>query len=321
MSLQWPLALLALVVVPVMMVQYRRARHPRGTAVSWSAASADQRGRHVPFALLLVAITLLVVAVARPHATIQLPRIEGTVILAFDNSTSMLAEDAEPTRIEAAQAFAQDFVDAQSSTVNVGVVSFSSGGVVLQQPTTEHQAVRDTIERLAPDGGTSIAQGLFTSLSAVIGEPIEVTQEAVDASDVTLLDIGYHAGAVVVLLSDGENRNSFEPIEVAQLAANAGIRIFAVGVGDTAGTTIQNEGFTVATALDVGHLTEIAEVTGGAYYPLAEGADVDAINDAVDLELTFRGEQSEVTGLVAAAGGLLLVISAALSVLWFGRVL
>jgi Ca-activated chloride channel family protein len=305
MSLQWPLMLLGLLAVPV---------------IVWAALRRRGRNAAPVAALMALGLTLLVGAAARPHATVSLPRVEGTVILAVDNSNSMLAEDAEPTRIAAAQAIARDLVDAQPGTVNVGVVSFSSGGAVLQEATTRHELALDTIDRLTPDGGTSLAQGLFTSLSAVTGEPIAITQEAIDAGDVTLLDLGWHAGAVVVVFSDGENRAGLDPHDVAELAANSGIRIFTVGVGATDGTTLAIDGFTLATALNEQTLVEIAEVSGGQYFAAANGVDLEAVSDAIDLELTFRGEPSEITALVAIAGLALLLAGAALSLHWFGRI-
>lgn len=305
MSLQWPLMLLGLLAVPV---------------VAWAVLGRRGRTAAPVAALFALGLTLLVGATARPHATVSLPRVEGTVILAVDNSNSMLAEDAEPTRIAAAQAIARDLVDAQPGTVNVGVVSFSSGGTILQEATTRHELALDTIDRLAPDGGTSLAQGLFTSLSAVTGEPIAITQEAIDAGDVTLLDLGWHAGAVVVVFSDGENRAGLDPSDVAELAANSGIRIFTVGFGATDGTTLAIDGFTLATALNEQTLVEIAETSGGQYFAAANGVDLDAVSDAIDLELTFRGEPSEITALVAIAGMALLLAGAALSLHWFGRI-
>lgn len=304
MSFQWPWVLLALLaVVPIAVLLVRR---PRG---------------RLPRVLFAAGLVLLVVAVARPRATVSLPRVEGTMILAIDNSNSMLAADADPTRIQAAQRIAHELVDAQASTVNVGVVSFSSGGVILQEATTRHELVRNTIDRLTPDGGTSLAQGLFTSLSAVVGEPIPISQEAIDAGDITLLDIGYHGGAVIVVLTDGENRNGFDPSDVAALASNSGVRIFSIGVGETGGSTLELDGYTIATSMNERPLVDVAQISGGEYFRAADGVDIETINDAIDLQLTFRGDETEITALVGAAGSILLLISAVLSMLWFGRVI
>ena len=305
MSLLWPLGLLA--VVPALIVAGVLLRR------------AGSRGR-LPALLTAIGLVVLAIAIARPVATVSLPRVEGTMVLAFDNSNSMLADDAEPTRIAQAQSIAHELLDAQASTVNVGVVTFSSGGVLVQEPTTRHDLVRSSIDRLAPDGGTSLAQGMFTSLSAVVGEPIGITQEAIDAGDITLLDIGWHAGAVIVVLSDGENRNSFDPRDVAELASNAGVRVFTIGVGDTEGTTLALDGFTVATSLNERVLIDVADATGGRYFPASAGVDIDAIEDAIDLELTFRGDEVEATALVAIVGVAMMLAGAVVSMLWFGRI-
>lgn len=316
MSFTWPWALAMLVGV-VAVFGLRWVRAGRTVDRVWYVPRTPR------WLLVLHALGLavLVVAVSRPNAAVSLPRIEGTVVLAFDNSNSMLAADADPTRIEAAQAIAHDLVDEQPGTVNVGVVAFSSGGVVLQPATTRHELVHDTIDRLRPEGGTSLSDGLFVALGAVVGQPIELTAEAIDAGDVTLLDIGYHPGAVVVVFTDGENRAGFDPRDVAELAANSGIRIYTVGLGEPEGTTLDLDGFTVATALDERVLVDVAESSGGGYFPAAEGVELEVIGDAIDLQLTVRGEETEVTALVALAGVAIVVLAAGLSMLWTGRVI
>ncbi|MEM7094220.1 MAG: VWA domain-containing protein [Actinomycetota bacterium] len=307
MSFTWPWALFAVLAAP---------------PLAWAWSRRFPGGRRRLGLLALVGLTLLLAATARPVATVSLPRLEGRLILAFDNSTSMLAEDASPTRIAAAQDLAHRLVDAQPSTVGIGVVSFRSGGVVLQEPTSRHELVRDSIDRLAPQGDTSLAQGIFTSLSAVIGEPIAITQEAIDAGDVTLLDIGWHEGSAVVVFTDGENRSGLDPRGVAELAANSGIRVFTVGVGEREGTLLEVDGFTIATALNERSLADIASVSEATYFPAAESdpaALASAIDDAIELKLTVRGEETEITALVGGAGMLLVLLVAALSVAWFGR--
>ena len=127
----------------------------------------------------------------------------------------------------------------------------------------------------------------------------------------------------MVVFSDGENRGGLDPTNVAELAANAGIRIFTIGLGETEGTTLALDGFTVATALDERSLTAIAETADGQYFaagPAGDGVDLDAVSEAIDLELTFRSEPSEITALVAIVGLAVLLAGAALSLLWYGRI-
>ena len=98
---------------------------------------------------------------------VSLPRIEGTVILAFDVSGSMAADDLKPTRLEAAKAAARDFVQRQPATVQIGVVSFSEGGFAVQAPTNDQGPVLAAINRLALQRGTSLGSGIQASLSAI----------------------------------------------------------------------------------------------------------------------------------------------------------
>ena len=109
--------------------------------------------RHVPAMIFLTGITLLLISMARPQATVSVPRIEGTVILTFDVSGSMSADDLKPTRMEAAKAAALDFVDKQPSSVLIGVVAFSDGGISVQAPTENREETIATIERLVPRRG------------------------------------------------------------------------------------------------------------------------------------------------------------------------
>ena len=173
--------------------------------------AAPRRRRHVPFAFFLAAIILLLVAFARPETSVSCPAGKGTVILAFDVSNSMRAEDLEPTRIDAAKAAARTFVEQQPSSIEIGVVAFSDGGsghaAPDQRPTSD---VLAAIDRLSPLGATSLGQGIFTSLNAIAGEPITVDPAALEGA-VDDIDIGYFGSAAVVLLSDGENTSEPRP--------------------------------------------------------------------------------------------------------------
>jgi Ca-activated chloride channel family protein len=107
---------------------------------------------------------------------------------------------------------------------------------------------------------------------------------------------------------------------VAQLAANGGVRIFPIGIGSTAGTVVEIEGFSVATVLDEAILQEIAGLTNGTYFYAEDEADLEEIYDSIDLQLTIRGEKMEVTSIIAGIGLLLFLAGGGLSMMWFGRV-
>jgi Ca-activated chloride channel family protein len=264
-------------------------------------------------------LTVLIVAMARPSTTVKLPRREGLVILAIDVSNSMVATDVKPSRIEAAKVAARAFVERQPPAVRIGVVAFGDGAVIVQTPTNAHADVLKSIDRLTPQGGTSLGQALVTSLSAIAGKPVVIDPVAL-ASDSAQVDIGYFGSASVVLMTDGEETSQPDPLSVAEVASVAGVRVHTIGVGTERGTVIQVDGFNIATALDAELLEEVAAITDGSYY---QGDDADGlaeISESIDLRFKVVTEKTEVTGLFSAAGTVLLVAGALLSVLWFGRV-
>jgi Ca-activated chloride channel family protein len=280
--------------------------------------------RHVPPALYLIGLTLLLFALSRPEMRVSLPRVEGTVILAFDVSNSMRADDLGPTRIEAAKGAAHAFVEKQPSTIQIGVVAFSNGGLIVQPPTDVQADILAAIDRLSPQGGTSLGEGIFTSLNAIAGEPIAVA-EATSAEnplpeETPPIDIGDYSSAVIVLLTDGENTASPEPLEVAQLAADAGVRIYPVGIGTSEGAVLEIDGFNIVTQLNEPGLQAIASLTNGFYYHAQDEKSLREIYQDIDLQMTIKGEEMEITSIIACFGALFFLIGAGLSMLWFGRV-
>jgi Ca-activated chloride channel family protein len=241
------------------------------------------------------------------------------VILAFDVSNSMAADDLEPTRIEAAKIAARAFVEQQPSTIRIGVVAFGEAAVVVQPPTNTQEDVIAAINRLSIDGGTSLGQGMFASLTAIAGKPLVIDEEALD-NDLAELDIGYFGSSTIVLLSDGENTARPDPLVVAEIASVAGVNIHVIGIGTERGTVVDVGGFNVATALDSALLSEVAAVSDGTYYEAAEVAALSEIYKSIDLDFKSQTKHTEVTALFTAGAALLLVIGALLSVFWFGRV-
>jgi Ca-activated chloride channel family protein len=318
--------LITLLFIPLFIWGYTRLlRKRRQAAVAWGPLGLVQNSsggklakqRHIPALLFLIGLTLLFFSLARPELFVDLPHVEGTVILAFDVSNSMAADDLEPTRIEAAKTAARTFVENQPSTIQIGVVAFSNGGLVIQPPTDDQTAVLATIDRLSPQGATSLGQGIFSSLNAIAGEAIPMDPVALEEG--TPMDIGHYSSAVVLLLTDGENTESPDPLQVAQLAAEAGVRIYPVGIGSTEGTVLEIEGFNILTQLNEAALQEIASLTNGSYYYAEDEETLQDIYENVDLQLTIAGEKMEVTAIFAGISSLFFIIGGALSLLWFGR--
>ncbi|WP_214404076.1 vWA domain-containing protein [Pseudonocardia lacus] len=325
MSLIWPWMLLGLLAVPpavawfLRLARRRAARRAELAALGLVAPSsvATDRLRHLPPALLLVALVLLVTALARPEAAIPQPRREGTVILAFDVSASMAADDIPPTRMEAAKAAAREFVLRQPDSVRLGIVAFGGTGLVTQEVTANRPEVLAAIDRLSPQGGTGLARGLQTALSAIVGRPVELGP-AVGGAEPLSADLGYHGSSAIVLISDGENTDDLDPLAVADLASGAGVRVYPVGIGSPAGTVLEIDGFQVATALDEPTLREIAAHTGGEYFAAPDEGALAAVSDSV-VAWTVRTDRIEVTGLVAAVAALLVLAGVGLSLARHGR--
>jgi Ca-activated chloride channel homolog len=326
MTLAWPWMLLSLGAIPLLVLGYRRllrhraARRSELAALGLVAPGAVPSGqrRHVAPALFLAAVALLFVALARPSATISQPHREGTVILAFDVSGSMAATDVAPSRIDAAKSAARAFVKRQPGTVRVGVVAFSGSGLTTQQPTADRARVLAAIDRLTPLGGTALARGLQTSLSAIAGKTVELPGSA-GSVEPQGQDLGFHGSAAVILLSDGENTVGPDPIDVAELASTAGVRIYPIGLGSPDGTVLEIDGFQVATALDEPLLRKIAATTDGRYYAAADKKELTKVYGSIHLAWTVRAEHVEITALLAGAAALLLLVGAGLSLAWFGR--
>jgi Ca-activated chloride channel family protein len=275
--------------------------------------------RHLPPAFFMLGLTLLLIGLARPEMIVNLPRVEGTAILAFDISNSMMADDLEPTRIEAAKAAARTFVENQPSTILIGVVAFSNGGLVVQTPTDDQAAVLATINRLSPQGGTSLGQGIFTSLNAIAGEAITIDEDSIEEG-VRSIEIEDYSSAVVVLLTDGENTEPPDPLEIAQVAAEAGVRIYPVGIGSPEGSVIEVDGFSILTQLDETTLQQIASLTNGVYHYAEDEESLQEIYQNIDLQLTINEEKMEITSIMAGISMLLFLIGGLLSLFWFGRV-
>jgi len=330
MTFTWPWMLTALLALPLLVRWYRALARRRAERrerlaalglVAPEAAGRRLRRRHVAPALGLAALALLVVALARPQATVSEPRREGTVILAFDVSGSMAATDLAPTRLEAAKAAARTFAARQPATIRLGVVAFGANGLVTQRPTTDRASVLAAIDRLTPQGGTAVGSGIQTALSAIVGRNVLLPQDQGNAVEQQSQDLGYHGSAAVIMLTDGENTSEPDPMTVAQLASTAGVKIFPIGLGSPTGSVVKIGGFQVATRLDEALLQQIATTTNGTYYAATDAQQLAQVYGSIQPTWTVEAKHTEITALFAVAAGLLLLVGAGLSIAWFGRVM
>jgi Ca-activated chloride channel family protein len=317
MSLAHPLLLvLGLLAVAALVVAAVRL-HRRRVAALAAAGIAAPGGVGVPLALWLSlgGVLLLAVAWAGPAAALPVGRSAGTVVLAMDVSNSMAATDVAPSRLAAAQQAAGAFIDAQPSTVDVGVVGFDQGALTTSLPTPDRAVAKAAVQHLRLSGGTSLASAILGSLSAITGRSVTLPESG------TLPDIGYWGSATIVLLSDGGDSNAGKGAvtAAATLAQNAGVHIETVGVGTAAGANVQVDGFSLHTALDADALTALARTTGGGYHPASDAAQLDGVASTIDLRLTVARQDVPLAGGVTAVALALLVAGAALTAVRTGR--
>jgi Ca-activated chloride channel homolog len=328
MTFGWPWLLLTLGAIPLLVRGYRRLLRRREARrseladlglVAPAPISTDRR-RHVGPALFLTALILLFLALARPEATVADPRREGTVVLAFDVSSSMGATDLKPTRMDAAKTAARAFIEKQPSSIRIAVVAFGESGVISQRPTTDRDAVLAAVNRLSTQGGTALGRGIQTSLSAIAGRTVQLDDPSASA-EAPGQDLGYFGSAAVILLSDGENTDGPQPQAAAELASTAGVRVYPIGLGSAQGSVLEIDGFQVATALDEQALRQIAATSDGEYFAAADSRALTRVYESIDLKWTTEGKKMEVTALFAAGAALALLIGTGLSFLWYGRVM
>ena len=327
-----PQALLLLLLVPlfaaayIWMQRWRRRYALRYASVAL-VRDAVGRGpgirRHVPPALFLLALAAMGLAVARPQATVPVTEDLGTVVLAIDTSGSMQATDVSPNRMEATKEAVRRFVEEQPGGVEIGVVSFSDAGAVLQPPTKDRDEVLRTIDRLRPQRGTNIGGGLAAALDAIAR-----TADSTPAGLVATPGPTPAAGAApppemppasVVLVSDGESNTGPPPLDVAREAAAAGVRVYTVGIGTPQGITLRVNGQSVLTRLDEATLRGMADLTGGRYLNAQDEAQLAGVYDELAREQQVAEREVEISFAMAAGALLLSAVGGALSLLWFNR--
>ena len=331
MTFTWPLMLLSLSLVPIFIAIYFRVQRRRqkivenmGSLGFVQDASGGRIGRrrHIPPILFLAGLTILLVALARPNAIVSLPGLESTIILSFDVSGSMAATDMLPTRMEAAKAAARAFVQRQPSNVQIGVVAFSDGGISVQAPTKDQETILAAIDRLTPQRGTSVGSGILASLNAIAlhrGDVPVTGDSLTPVPTPTPVPYGTYLPAAIVLLSDGENTTNPDPIEAALAAAQQGVRVYTIGVGSAAGTTLTVNDFTVFTQLNEPMLQQIAGMTDGIYYNAQSEEDLREIYENLNVQVVIKPEKTEITSIFTGVSIVFMLLGSAFSLVWFSR--
>jgi Ca-activated chloride channel family protein len=346
MKFMWPDVLWLEALLPLLLIGYMALLRRSGVRAGPGARAFIARNtvsrsprwrRHVAPALLLSALAVLILAAARPTATVTLPSQQQTIILAMDVSGSMQAPDVAPNRISASQQAAKAFVSRLPRNVRIGVVAYADSAQLVQPPTAHRDEVLTAIDRFQLQQGTAIGSGILVSLGAIFPDqeidPYETGARAhkparsltprrarSEAATPKPVPPGSYQSAVIVLLTDGQNTIGPDPIDAAQMAASRGVKVFTVGFGTKDGEIVGFEGFSILVRLDEETLQKIAELTRAEYFHAGSGAELDRVYDGLQSKLVFEKQDTEVTSLVAAAGALLLVLAVAISIWWYGRV-
>ena len=338
----WPEMLWALLALPVVLLLYvwlmrRRKktalRYANLSLVKEAMGKAGAWRRHVPPALMFLALAVLLFAMARPHAVIKLPSQQETIVLAMDVSGSMRATDVLPNRLTAAQEAAKAFVADLPRTVRIAVVSFAGTAAVVQAPTLSREDVVAAIDRFQLQRGTAIGSGIVISLATLFPEAgIDLSQitgaramppgpNDKPPPEFTPVPPGSFSSAAVILLTDGQRTTGPDPLEAAKMSADRGVRVYTVGVGTKDGETIGFEGWSMRVRLDEPTLKSIASITQGDYFYAGTADDLKKVYQSLSSRLVVERKEMEISALFAAVGAALAVLAAGLSVWWFGRVM
>ena len=149
---------------------------------------------------------------------------------------------------------------------------------------------------------------------------LDAVSSTLDDGEAKQVPRGSFAPAVIVLLTDGENTAPPDPLEAAQAAIERGVRVFTIGVGNSMGTTLEIDGFSVFTQLNEAMLEEIATLTEGEYFSVQNADDFGAVYEGLGRQFVVESEKREITSLLGGVSAIVLIIAGALSLAWFGRV-
>lgn len=360
MGFLWPsflflLLLLPLVVLAYLLVLKRRKRY----AVHFSSLMLIREAvptrsnwrRHLPFALFLISLACLTLALARPFATVNVASSRGTVILALDVSGSMCSSDIAPNRLTAAQEAAEDFIQNQPSGMQIGIVVFAGFAELVVPPTSDKEQLLDAVRNLRTARYTAIGSAILRSLDAIaeVNQEVAPVRTFILPNDESGEEFGIGAGSefadayssakvqpdIIVLLTDGASNRGTLPLDAAQAAVDRGIRIYTIGFGTPRGmqsncTLSQLGGFDFGfgggfgrggrggfrRALDEGTLQQIAEITRGEYYLAESAEELIDVFETVPARLEITQDTTEVAVVFVLAGALLAFSALILGQLW-----
>jgi len=260
--------------------------------------------RHVPSVLLLLAMTALTVAFARPTGEVEIPRERATVVVALDVSLSMRADDVSPDRITAAKRSAAEFVEGLPDRFDVGLVAFSGRAGVVVAPTRDHRAVAAAVEDLELDESTAIGDAVFASLAAIRAVVVAPGEEPPPAR--------------IVLLSDGTNTVGRPLSAAARAARDEGVPVSTIAYGTPDGT-VDVGGGSIPVPVDADALERLADATEGSSFTAESGEELNEVYDDIGGQVGTTTEVREITARVAGVGLALALAAAVASLVWSAR--
>jgi Ca-activated chloride channel family protein len=297
MSFRWPELLWVLLLVPVVVLLWasgeRRRRRRAGSfgnpALLPNVLTAHPNWRRLlPVACYLLAATVLLLALARPEATAEVPRDRATIMLVMDASRSMLTQDVQPSRLVAARQAADAFLGQVPDRFQVGLITFAAAPRVEALPTTDRQAVRDALARTQVRTGTAVGDAILRALQA--SRPRDAANDQRPPTS-------------ILLLTDGDSRSGVAPLAAAEEARRERVPVFTVAVASQ----------------PPAELAQVAEVTGGQSFTAPTSDQLTAVYRDLGTRLTYVEEKRELTSLFMGGAAVLLLLGAAASIVWFHR--
>lgn len=305
----WLLVAVVALAAAYVVLQGRRKQYTmRFTNLDLLGAVAPKRPgwrRHVPALFFLLAIASLVVGFAKPVAEQQVPRERATVVMAIDVSLSMMADDVDPSRIDAAKAAATSFIDIIPPQLNVALVAFNGSATVKVSPTTDRTKLRDAIANLELGERTAIGEAIFASLDAVEAVPAQAEGTA---------------PAHIVVMSDGDTTIGRPNSVAAKKAKELGIPVSTIAFGTDAGEIVDpSTGEVTPVAVNRDALSDIAEDTGGRFFEAASEGELSEVYANIGTQVGYTTEQTEVSTVFIGGALALLSLTSVLSLVWFSR--
>lgn len=353
MDLLWPLFLTLLLLVPltvgayIWMLRRKRRFAVRYSSLSLIRAALPQHSRlrrHLPFALFLLAMSSLILAMARPVTITSVPAGQTTILLALDVSRSMCSNDIAPTRLHAAKEAAQNFIRRQPSNTQIGIVAFAGFGELVQSPTTDQELLADVVESLITGRRTAIGSAILESIDAIAEVDSSVAPSTRSSADADVIPVpnGAYAPSIIVLLTDGASNVGPEPLIAAQQAVDRGVRVYTIGFGtanggvmDCGGLIAQGDpwgngpddpfgfgggwgggGGRFRRGIDEETLMQVSEMTGAEYYAPESADELQEVFENLPTSLIMRHETTEVSFAFTSLGAILVLAALGLSMKW-----